>query len=493
MTDMMTKVYKGQQTLNFNLKIKLLRQVFYLCFIVFLAASCVRFQPKPITASKVLDDFETRQLNAAELRNFLINKQGLKEWPPQSWDLHALTLAAFYYHPDLDVARAQWGVAQAGRITAGERPNPTGSVLMGYNSTTPVSEVTPWIPEAALEIPIETAGKRGYRISQARLLSEAARLNIFSVAWEVRSRLRQAFLDFYAAREMEALLNRQQSIQSEIVRILEGQLAVGEASSYNVTQARIALANSRLAAIEASLQRSQARIRLADGLGIPVKALEGIVLSFDEFVHVGADLPSSEIRRRALVNRSDILGALSEYEAAQSSLRLEIATQYPDINLGPDYQLDQTDSKWMLGLSLVLPILSRNKGPIAEAHARREEMAARFLALQARVISEIEAAVSASRSAVDKVKAADDLLTNLKRQQESSKVRYELGDISKLELLGAELELAANGLARLEALVKAQQAIGELENAIQSPLDLKEWIVETPGRSSGQTKERKDE
>jgi len=489
----MIKIFLGHQAFIFGSKSKRLRKVLYLCFIILLAASCVRFQPKPITASKVLDDFETRQLDAAELRDFLQAKQGLIEWPPKSWDLHALTLAAFYYHPDLDVARAQWGVAQAGRITAGERPNPTGSVLAGYNVTSPVSEVTPWIPEAALEIPIETAGKRGYRISQARHLSEAARLNIFSVAWEVRSRLRQAFLDFYAAGETESLLNRQKSVQSEIVRILEAQLAVGEASSYDVTQARIALANSRLAAIDAALQRSQARIRLADALGIPVRALEGIVLSFDEFIQVGSDLPSSKIRRRALVNRSDILGSLSEYEAAQSALRLEIAKQYPDINLGPDYQLDQIDSKWTLGLSLVLPILSRNKGPIAEAQARREEMAARFLALQARVISEIEAAVSASRSAVDKVKAADDLLTNLRRQQESSKVRYELGDISKLELLGAELELAANGLARLEALVKAQQAIGELENAMQSPLDLKEWLLETPGRTSGQAKERKDE
>jgi cobalt-zinc-cadmium efflux system outer membrane protein len=493
LTKSVFEIIKGRRMARLGLARRRHLKILYLYLVVLFAAGCVRFQPKPVTAAKVLDDFEARRLDAPEIKDSLLAKQGLKEWPPPSWNLHALTLAAFYYHPDLDVARAQWGVAQAGRITAGERPNPTGSVLAGYNVTTPVSEVTPWIPEAALEIPIETAGKRGYRISQARHLSEAARLNIFTVAWEVRSRLRQAFLDFYAARETESLLNRQQSLQSEIVRILEGQLAVGEASSYDVTQARIALANSRLAAIDAALQRSQARIRLADALGIPVKALEGIVLSFEEFIQVWSDLPSSEIRRRALVNRFDILGALSEYEAAQSALRLEIAKQYPDINLGPAYQLDQTDSKWTLGLSLVLPILSRNKGPIAEAQARREEMAARFLALQARVISEIEAAVSASRSAVDKVKAADDLLTNLKRQQESSKARYELGDISKLELLGVELELASNGLARLDALVKAQRAIGDLENAMESPLDLKEWIVETPGRVSGPAKERRNE
>jgi cobalt-zinc-cadmium efflux system outer membrane protein len=489
----MPEILKRHQILIVSSKIKRLRQVFSLCFIILLAAGCVRFQPKPITASKTLDDFEARKLDAPELRNFLLTKQGLKEWPPQVWNLHALTLAAFYYHPDLDVARAQWGVAQAGRITAGERPNPIGSVLAGYNSTTLVSEVTPWIPEVALEIPIETAGKRGYRISEARHLSEAARLNIFSVAWDVRSRLRQALLDLYAAREMESLFNRQQSIQVENVRILEAQLAVGEVSPAEVTLARIALDNSRLAALDAANQSVSARVHLADALGVPVKALDGAALSFEELGQVRSDLPSNEIRRRALVNRADILSALSEYEAAQSALRLEIAKQYPDINLGPDYQLDQTDSKWTLGLSLILPLLSRNKGPIAEAQALREEMAARFLALQARVIGEIESATAASRLAVEKVKAADDLLANLRKQEASAKARFELGDISKLELLGIQLELASGALARLDALVKAQQAIGELENAIQSPLDLKEWILETPGRTSGQAKERKDE
>ena len=36
-----------------------------------------------------------------------------------------LTLAAFYYHPSLDVARADWREAAGGIVTAAERPNPT--------------------------------------------------------------------------------------------------------------------------------------------------------------------------------------------------------------------------------------------------------------------------------------------------------------------------------------------------------------------------------
>ena len=44
-----------------------------------------------------------------------------------------LTLAAFYYHPDMEVARAEWDVARAAIQTAGGRPNPTLNVTPGLN------------------------------------------------------------------------------------------------------------------------------------------------------------------------------------------------------------------------------------------------------------------------------------------------------------------------------------------------------------------------
>jgi outer membrane protein, heavy metal efflux system len=463
-----------------RLEIRGARRFLALGVIVLLAAGCVRFHPKPTTAAQTMDDFEARRFDAPEIVNYARSIPGIGNWPPLTWDLRTLTLAAMYYSPDLDVARAQWGVAQAGRITAGERPNPTGSVLMGYNSTSPVSEVKPWIPEAALEIPIETAGKRGYRIAQAKHLSESARLKIFSSAWDIRSRLRQAFLELWAARESESLLNIQVAFQAENLKILEAQRAAGEASLYDLTQARIALDSARLAALDASSQSARALVSLAGAIGVPLKAVEPVAFSFEGFLDLRADLPAAEVRRRALLSRADILSSLSEYDAAQSALRIEIAKQYPDISLGPGWQLDQTDNKWTLGLSLILPLLNRNKGPIAEAEARRAELAAQFLSLQARVIEQIDGAVAACRSAIEKSKTADELQERLRKQEESAKVLYRVGEISKSELLSIQLELAAVSLARLEALVKAQQAIGELENAIQNPLDLKDGILESP-------------
>ncbi len=195
--------------------------------------------------------------------------------------------------------------------------------LLGYNATSPVSEVTPWVPELALEITIETAGKRGLRIAAARQLSESARWNVLSVAWDVRSRLRGALLDLYAAERTASLLAEQQEIQEEIVRLLEVQKQAGEVSAYETTQARVALDNSRLAAVEAARSAEDARARLAACLGVPRKALEGVPISYECFERPSPDIPKGEVRRHALENRTDILSALSEYESTQSALRLE--------------------------------------------------------------------------------------------------------------------------------------------------------------------------
>ena len=458
-----------------------------------LTAGCVRYVPKPIVPGRTMESFETRRLDSADLGTFLVANKEAASWPPAAWDLKSLTLAALYYHPDMDVARAEWGVARGGRITAGERINPSLNPLIGYNTTSPRSEVTPWIPEVALELTIETAGKRGIRIAAARQLAEAARLRILSTAWQVRSRLRAALLEAYASGERQDLVTEQERLQTEFVRVLEIRKEAGDVSTYDVTQSRVALDAARLAALDAARQKEEAYAVLAAALGLPRRALEGAALSFDDVRRpIAPDFPAGEVRRHAVLNRSDILTALAEYEASQAALKLEIAKQYPDIALGPDYQLDQTDNKWSLGLALVLPVFSRNRGPIAEAMAGREASAARFLAVQSQAIGELDAAIEDCRGAVRTYGAADDLLAHLAAQERTAKAQRDLGEISNSEYLGVRLELNAAAQARLEALVKAQAAVGRLENAAQSPLDIKDWITTLSRPDAGPAKERTD-
>ena len=448
-------------------------------------SGCVHYQPRPLDAAKRADEFESRRLDGDGLRAFIEKNLGreLTNWSGQRWNLELFTLAAFYYQPSLDVARAQWAVATAGKTTAAERPNPTLSVSPAYNTTTTVP--SPWILTPSLDIPIETAGKRGYRIVQATQLSEVARLKIASVAWQVRSSVRRSLVNLDAARATETLLQEQQKIQTENLRLLEHQFQAGAISAFELTQARVAADSTRLAWRDAERQSAEARVQLAQAIGVPAYALDGVEFSFDSLHAMPAEVLTAEARRQALLNRADILGALAEYAASQSALQLEIARQYPDIHLSPGYEYDQGDNKWSLGLSMTLPVLNHNQGAIAEAQARRTEAAAKFNALQAAVLAEIDLAVTGYRAALQKQTDADTMLDNLHRQEKASRAMLEAGEISKTELAALQLQFSATALARQDATTKVCQAAGQLEDALQSPLGLPDSVWQKSARTPG--------
>ena len=436
--------------------------------VLLLAGGCSTFHSQPVSPRKTAGAFDARSLADENLRAFLETNHVTGDWPRQSWDLNALTLVAFYYQPALAEARAQWTAVEAAKITAGERPNPTVGFTPTYDTTTP----PPWIFGVTWDIPIETAGKRGKRVAQAEHLSEAAKWTFVGAAWQVRSHVRAALLNLFSARETESLLARQEAAQSNVVRLLEGQLAAGAVSSYEVTQARVTLNTTRLARQDATGQSAQARVQLAGALGLPLRALDGVEFSFAGLDQFPQDLTAPEVRRDAILNRADVRGTLADYAASQSALQLEIAKQYPDLHLGPGYELDQTDNKWSLGVSLDLPILNHNQGPVAEAKANRAAAAAHFLTVQTTAITEIDSALAGYDAALQKSATAKSLLEDLQKQLDSVHAQAQAGEAEPLTLANAEAEYAIGAQSRLDALVKAQAALGQLEDAVQSPLTL---------------------
>jgi outer membrane protein TolC len=450
--------------------------------VIGLLAGCARFQPVPLSPAKSAAAFDARSLTDTNLLAFVAANRPAAGGKSPVWDLEALTLVGFYYQPALAEARAQWALARAGQTTAGERPNPSVTFTPEYDSTTP----PPWILGGTWDIPIETAGKRGRRLDQARHLTEAARWNLVGTMWQTRSAVRTALLDLYAARETESQLAAQAGAQSNVVRLLEGQLAAGSVAAFDVTQARIALVNVQLTIQDARRQRLEARGKLADALGLPVRSLDGVALDFSCFSSVPAAVPATHVRRQAALHRADIRAALAEYAACESALQLEIARQYPDIHLSPGYQLDQTDNKWSLGVTVTLPILNQNQGPIAEAEAKRKAAAAHFLAVQARAMGEIDRALAGYRAAREQTAGADALVQELQTRMASVRARQRAGELEPLAAASAQTEFASGLLARLDARLKAQRALGQLEDASQSTFKLTPTMLEP---ASGQGKE----
>jgi outer membrane protein TolC len=388
-----------------------------------------------------------------------------------------LTFAAFYFHPSLEVARAHWRVTLAEIQTAGARPNPTLSVTPEYDFDA-TKGVSPWLPAVNFDLPIETAGKRSHRITRAQHLSEAARLNIATTAWQVRSNLRARLIEVTAEQQRVMRLLGQVQAHEQILKLLEQRAEAGAIAGSELAVSRIALQRARLDLADAESRRAEARARLAEAIGIPTAALDSAELAFDPLKEpaLSAELTSVEARRAALQSRSDILGALAEYAASQSALRLEIAKQYPDVHLGTGYQWDQGESKWQLGVTAELPVLNRNQGAIAEAKARREEAAAKFNALQAKVLAEIERAVEVFRVSQKNSAAVQALAGAQLKQRDSVAQQLKAGAVDQLDFLNAQLELQTAALAELDARVKLQQALGALEDAVQRPMNLPQAI-----------------
>ncbi|HWF19069.1 MAG TPA: TolC family protein [Verrucomicrobiae bacterium] len=438
-----------------------------------LLAGCARFTPRPISPAQSAAELDARTLDNPAFRQFLEKNlhRRFDIWPPQSWDFETLNLAALYYHPSLAVARAQWEGAEGGEKTAAQRPNPVVSAVPGYSANP--QGPTPWLPGVNFDIPIETMGKRKYRKARAEHLSESARLNIATTAWQVRSNLRTSLIDNASARQRQDLLQKQVSLQQQIVESLLERLEEGEISSSELSLVRIALARAQLDLADARRLSADARARVADAIGVPVKALDGVELDYElSASHPTAEqLMSAELRGWALQNRADVLGALADYAASQSALQLEIAKQYPDIHLGPAYQYDEADNKFSLAITAELPILSQNQGPIAEAEAHRTEAAAKFAALQARVISDIDRAVVGYRVSQENLATLGALATAQKKQSDSVQAQVQAGAADRLDLLNSQIELSASALIQLDGQVRAQQAFGALEDAIQRPIE----------------------
>jgi outer membrane protein TolC len=462
-----------------------------------LLAGCAHFQSQPISPAQTAAALDARTLDDPQFRAFLEKNLGRQfdSWPLKSWDFDTLTLAAWYYHPSLDVARAQWGSARAGIKTAGGRLNPTVSVTPGYDAQIPGAP-SPWILPVTFDVPIETAGKRERRIEQAQNLSESARLNIATTAWQVRASLRASLIDFAAANQREQILRRQQAAREKIVQSLQQQFDAGAVSAFELSQARIALNQLQIDLADARQQAADARVRVASAVGLSVRALDGLDLVYELSASPAdaAALTTAEIRGQALTNRADILGALADYAASQSALQLEIARQYPDVHLGPGYSWNSGsagDSQWQLGLTVELPALNQNQGPIAEAAARRAEAAARFNALQANVITEIDTAAAAWQVTQENLSTLESLAATQKKQYDAIAAQVRAGASDQLDLSNSEIELAAGELAQLDGRVKVQQAFAALEDAVQRPLDaMPTSLIEQPPRAAAMTQNR---
>ena len=440
-----------------------------------LVSGCASYRPMPISPAENAAALEARSLDDPRLQQFISAESGAQSPAGRPWDLARLTLAALYFHPDLDIARARLAAARAAVVTAGERPNPTLDLAAAFGAGAAAipAGAAPMTIGPVVNFVIETFDKREYRSAQARHLAEAARRDVASAEWQVRGRVRDALIDLWGGQRRLLLIRDRLALQDQLALLLESRLAAGAASALDVSRERVQRAQLTLSVRNTEEALADAHARLATAIGIPLAAIRDKRLSFDAFDHPAArpsSLSVGALRRRALTGRSDVAAALAEYEAAQSALQLAIADQYPNVTLGPGYQYDFGVDKYLIGPSVVLPIFNRNEGPIAERLAARRAAAARFTAVQAAIIGAIDRAAADYRAASAAVATADTLVADARRREEQVRRSFSAGQIDRPTLVIAELEQNAALTSRIDAVIAQRKTLGQVEDALHVPL-----------------------
>lgn len=437
------------------------------------------YTAKPLNASGLSSEFRAHDPLSADFQTYL-KSQGYEDGqtPVQDWSLNELIYSALYFHPDLDLARAIWRASQAAEKVAGQRPNPGISGDIEHHSETD-NGISPWTFGLAIDIPIETAGKRQARIDRAANLSEAARIEIAQTAWKVRSRVYASWIAYQAALDQTRLLEEELALRSEIAAMLEARLHAGMVSSLESANARLQLQKTRQLLDTEKAHLVELKSRLANHAGLSLESLNKVnLLAEDKSLSearreiVIADPGRlAELQESALLNRLDIRAALARYEGAEAKLRLEIARQYPDVVLSPGYIYDQGDKIWSLGLSTLLSLFNRNEGNIAEAEAQREVEAAKFRTLQAEIIGELESRKAAYIQALNTLNDAKHLLDAQTERTQLTQKQFEQGIADRLELTTTRLE---NLLARqtlINSDIRVRRASHALEETMQYPLE----------------------
>jgi len=99
-------------------------------------------------------------------------------------------------------------------------------------------------------------------------------------------------------------------------------------------------------------------------------------------------------------------------------------------------------------------------------------------------LAEIDRAWAGAQSAQQLRADADALFATAQKQEKLSQAMFDAGEIARSDLAAQRLQLSAEAMALLDASVKSQQALGDLEDALQTSLGLPAAAWENPPRAA---------
>lgn len=449
--------------------------LFKICLILSTAlviSGCIKhtYVSEPVDTQQNYTDILLKQHDSQEFKQFLEQHQyTIKNWPITLWDLKALTLAAVYFNPEINVVLAEVEVGKAMEVIAGQRTNP--SVNLPLENYSPSGD-SPWFTGLVFDFLFERKEKRIAMVEQAKAKRDAVEIKLQNKIWSIYSSLHSNLIEYFFAIKQKEMLLSQSALLKENLGLLNRRKELGQVSQFELSRVRLELQQLRLQLASQNYLINDAFHNLIAITGLLADKFNQTSIQFDSVQEsLTAQLPDEmQLRKELLNNRFDIKLKLKEYEALEANLKLNIAKQYPDLNLSPGFIFDQGQNVWSITASWVLPIFHNHEGEIEQALAKRKQMQAEFIAMQTNLINDLSRKHQNYTDKIASFESSMALLGELEDRSIQIKKQFDLGYTDQLSLIQVKLELEKAKQAVLAIKVGVLRAVEELERITQVPI-----------------------
>ena len=393
--------------------------------------------------------------------------------PPLSLTLPQAVETALRNHPELAGYQPELEAADGRVLQASLRPDPELSVdvenVWGDFPGTSRAETTYGISQ------LLEPGKRSARRQSAEADKGVLRRDLEIARLDVAAAVKRAFINVLSARKKQELNLEARGIAELLAAAAADRAAAGAVSPIEETRAKVALAVAS-ADVERSVgELVSARRELASTMGESAPSFESLAGELDEDFPV----PAAESVVERVKAAPDVTRWSAERERRDAALDAERALAIPDVTLkgGIRHFRESSETTYVLGISVPLPLFNRNQGAIREARARRAkvdtEAKTAELLLLSRAAQRQAALAAAGREATLLREGA---LSGAQGAYDAVSEGYRLGKFRYLDVLDAGKTLVETRLRYLEALTAYNLARVDLERLVGAP--------EEPGRKS---------
>jgi outer membrane protein TolC len=426
--------------------------------------SCARYQPAPIDPALHVQEYRARRLDEAAMLAWVQKWAGPVALA--GWTDRQLAVAAIRLRAEISRARAEWLVAKAGERTAGVRPAP-GVNADVERAVSGSAGQPPWVVGIGVLASVELGGKRGARIQQARARTAAAEAGLATETWRVTSGVRRAAVGITLADAAMIGAAEELSVLLKVQELEQQRFAEAAVTSSELARTGSDVEEARVEVARAERDRIEARAALSVAIGLPPATLHSIAVApttsaaCERLDSLGAD----SLQALALTLRPEMARVLAGYALAESDVRLQVARQYPDLDIGPGFIWDQGVHRWTLALALPALLASRHHEPIAEAEAARRAAGARVAEVQDSLLGQLAFARETCRATRLEQMAADSQMAAAHRAKSRADAAYARGESARLETSLALLAVVRAERARRNASRSTALASMALEDA----------------------------